>query len=76
MALIRVYSQPTCPACNEMKEYLRQKGVDFEDLDVTTNAEARNELLKVHKVRVTPLLIMGDKKLIGFDPVEIDRLFA
>jgi arsenate reductase-like glutaredoxin family protein len=52
------------------------KGVEFVDLDITTNRDALNEMLKVHKVRVTPLLIVGDRKLIGFDPVEIDRFLS
>lgn len=76
MAKARVFSQPTCPACNDMKDYLKNKGVEFEDMDITTSKEAMNELIKVHKVRVTPLLVVGDKKLIGFDPVAIDKLLA
>lgn len=76
MAMIRVFTQPTCPACNELKQYLKMKGVEFVDLDITTNRDALNEMLKVHKVRVTPLLIVGDRKLIGFDPVEIDRFLS
>jgi glutaredoxin-like YruB-family protein len=76
MAKLMVYSQPTCPACNELKEHLIKKGVDFEDRDVTTDRQALEEMIKVHKVRVTPLLIAGDKKIIGFDPAEVDRLLA
>ncbi|HMK48122.1 MAG TPA: glutaredoxin domain-containing protein [Methanocella sp.] len=74
MPKIKVYSQPTCSACNEMKEYLKKRGVEFDEIDITTNREALNEMIKVHKVRVTPLLIMGDRKLVGFDPVAIDKL--
>jgi glutaredoxin-like YruB-family protein len=76
MTSIRVFSQPTCPACNELKDYLKKKGVDFEDMDVTSNREALDEMIKVHKVRVTPLLLAGDKKIIGFDPIEVDKVLA
>jgi glutaredoxin-like YruB-family protein len=76
MTTIRVFSQPTCPACNELKDYLKKKGVDFEDMDVTSNRVALDEMIKVHKVRVTPLLLAGDKKIIGFDPVEVDKVLA
>ena len=76
MVKITVYSQPACSACKELKEYLKKKGVEFEEMDITTNKEALNEMLKVHKVRVTPLIVMGDRKLIGFDPVAIDKLLA
>jgi Glutaredoxin and related proteins len=76
MTSIRVFSQPTCPACNELKDYLKKKGVTFEDLDVTADRAALDEMIKVHKVRVTPLLLVGDKKIIGFDPVEVDKALA
>jgi glutaredoxin len=76
MTSIRVFSQPTCPACNELKDYLKKKGVDFEDMDVISNRAALDEMIKVHKVRVTPLLLAGDRKIIGFDPVEVDKLLA
>jgi glutaredoxin-like YruB-family protein len=76
MTSIRIFSQPTCPACNELKDYLKKKGVDFEDMDVTSNRAALDEMIKVHKVRVTPLLLAGDKKIIGFDPVEVDKVLA
>ncbi len=76
MTSIRVFSQPTCPACNELKDYLKKKGVDFVDMDVTSNREALDEMIKVHKVRVTPLLLAGDKRVIGFDPVEVDKVLA
>jgi glutaredoxin len=76
MTSIRLFSQPTCPACNELKDYLKKKGVDFTDLDITADREALNEMIKVHKVRVTPLLLAGDKKIIGFDPVAVDKILA
>ena len=76
MTSIRVFSQPTCPACNELKDYLKKKGVAFTDVDITADREALNEMIKVHKVRVTPLLLAGDKKIIGFDPVEVDKVLA
>jgi glutaredoxin len=76
MTTIRIFSQPTCPACNDLKDYLKKKGVDFTDVDITANREALDEMIKVHKVRVTPLLLAGDRKIIGFDPVEVDRVLA
>lgn len=76
MVKVRVFSQPTCPACNDLKDYLKKKGVEFEDNDITSSKDAFTELTKVHKVRVTPLLLVGDRKIIGFDPVAVDKLLA
>lgn len=76
MSKVRIFSQPACPACNDVKEYLKKRGVEYEDLDVTSNRDALNEMIQVHKVRVTPLILIGDERLIGFDPVELDKMLA
>jgi glutaredoxin len=76
METIRIFSQPTCPACNELKEYLRNKGVQFEDNNILENDKALEEMLHVHKVRVTPLLIIGKDRMIGFNPDELEKLLV
>ncbi len=77
MAEIRIFSQPTCPACNEVKEYLKSKGIPFTDYDILSDDKALDEMLHVHKVRVTPLIIINDKKkLIGFDVEELEKALA
>ena len=76
MADIRIFSQPSCPACNEAKEYLKSKGIPYTDYNILEDDKALNEMLNVHKVRVTPLIIIGDKKLIGFDVEELEKAVA
>ncbi len=76
MAKVKIFSQPTCPACNELKEYLKNKNIPFEDHDIISDDKALEEMIHVHKVRVTPLIIIGDKKLIGFDVEEIEKALA
>ena len=76
MAEIKIYSQPTCPACNEVKEYLKSRGIAFTDYDILSDDKALNEMLHVHKVRVTPLILIGDKKVIGFDAEELEKALA
>lgn len=76
MDKIRIFSQPTCPACNELKEYLKSKDVEFEDYNILADDKALEEMLHVHKVRVTPLTVIGDRKIIGFDIEKIDEALA
>jgi glutaredoxin-like YruB-family protein len=76
MEKIRIFSQPTCPACNELKEYLKNKGIEFEDYNILEDNKALEEMLHVHKVRVTPLLIIGNDRMIGFNPDELESLLA
>jgi len=34
---VRIYSTPTCPYCKMVKEFLTEKGVKFEDVDVSSD---------------------------------------
>lgn len=67
-----MYSQPTCGVCHTAKSYLESKGVEVEDLDVTTDTEARRALVEDLKSQATPTLVIGEEVLIGFDPAKID----
>jgi len=76
MVKIKVYSQPMCNVCHDLKEYLTTKGVEFEDLDITANRDALNEMIKEHRIRTVPLLVAGDRKSTGFNPAEVDAIIS
>ena len=58
-----------------MTEYLSEKGVNFEEINIRTTPEAIDELVRLG-VKATPALMIGDKVLVGFDPDEIDRAIS
>ncbi len=57
--------------CNKAKEYLSQKGVSFEDKDITQNPAALEELKKLGFM-TTPVLLIGSSVIVGFDVEKID----
>jgi glutaredoxin-like YruB-family protein len=74
MKKVRVYSQPTCMDCNRVKEYLNKKGVDFEDINVARDKPAREEMLRRYGTHVTPVVVIGDNVMIGFNGPKLDKL--
>ncbi|MBI3667800.1 MAG: hypothetical protein HY236_16475 [Acidobacteria bacterium] len=50
------------------------KGIEFEELDVTSDPAALEDLVEVHRSRMTPTLLIGDQVIIGFDPEQLDQL--
>jgi glutaredoxin len=56
-------------------EYLSQKGVEFTEKNVARNPEAVQELMSMG-VRSLPLILIGDKRLSGFNPKSIDEALA
>jgi len=70
---VRIYTQPTCAACRSAKAYLDQKGVAYQDIDVTQDHEALHEMIHLSGVRATPVLVIGDQVITGdTDPAAID----
>ncbi len=59
-----------------MKAYLSARGIEFEDRDVSTDAQAVEELIYKHQSRSTPTLVIDGQVVIGFDPDELDRLIV
>ncbi len=52
-------------------EYLSQKGVPFTERNVGKDPKAREELMALGLLSL-PVIIIGDKRLTGFNPKAID----
>ncbi|HTY91133.1 MAG TPA: glutaredoxin family protein [Methanocella sp.] len=76
MMKVKIYSQPTCPDCNRAKAYLDRKGVPYEDIDVRTNKKALEEMAKRYGIRVTPVIVIGDRVMVGFNAPKIDKFLS
>ena len=61
MAKIVIYTTQFCPYCVQAKRLLKQKGVVFEEVDVSTNSELRREMVQKAGGRMTvPQIFVGD----------------
>ena len=72
--MIKIYSTSTCPCCKQLKDYLKSKNVEFEEIvyDKMPFEEAK-KIADVIGYSV-PITINGDKKFVGFIPQEIDKI--
>jgi len=73
---IIVFTQPDCPPCRSVKVYLEDKGLEYEERDVTADQEAVRELVETYQSRSTPTIVIGENVMIGFDPEELDQILA
>jgi glutaredoxin len=55
-----------------VKEYLSQKQIDFDDRDITRDSSAITELQKLGFM-TTPVTVVGDKVVVGFDVAKLDE---
>jgi glutaredoxin len=59
-----------------VQTYLSERGIDYEDRDVSRDAAAVQDLVYKYGSRSTPTLVIGDEVMIGFDPQRLDQLLA
>ncbi len=69
-----VYSTPTCPYCNKLKQYLTKHGVKFTDINVATNQQAAAEMVRKSGQRGVPQTEINGQIIIGFDTPKLSRL--
>ena len=71
MTEITVYSSNMCGACEMVKEFLRLRGKEFLERNVSVDLQGREELLELG-FDATPVTVIGESVVEGFDVDKID----
>lgn len=71
--MIKVYSTPTCPWCHKAKEFLKEKKIKFQDVDVSSDVNAAREMVKKSGQMGVPVIDIDGKIIVGFDESEIKK---
>lgn len=70
---ITVYSKPACVQCNATYRALDKKGVAYDVIDITEDAEALARVKDLGYMQA-PVVIAGDDSWSGFRPDKIDEV--
>jgi len=70
---ILIYTLPTCHFCQLAKEYFKEKGVRYEEKDVSRDEAAQQEMIDKSGAFATPVIDIGGKIIIGFRKEEIEE---
>ncbi len=73
MSKIIVYSTPSCPYCNLVKDYLKQKGIEFEEKDVSKDRVAAREMIEKSGEMGVPQIDINGTIIVGFNRDAIDN---
>ena len=74
MPKIKVYSSPMCAYCTTLKEFLKENSIEFEDIDVSQNIAAQDEMIKKTKQMTIPVIEIDGDIVVGFDKKKICEL--
>lgn len=70
---VKIYSTPTCPFCIRAKQFLKDNNVAFEDMDVSVNQTAAEEMIRKSGQMGVPLLDIDGELIVGFDKERIKQ---
>jgi glutaredoxin len=68
---MKLYSREWCSWCIDAKDYLKERGYQFTEIDVGQDREAYLEMTELSDQTYVPTLVAGDEVLANFDT---DRL--
>lgn len=76
MHKITVYTAPGCPYCVKVKNYLRELGLKFTEIDVSKRQQDAERLVRKTGQTGVPVIEIGNQLVIGFDKNRIDKLLG
>lgn len=73
---VLVYSTPTCPYCIYAKDFFTEKGVDFEDIDVSKDYTRAVEMVKKSGQQGVPVIDIDGQIIVGFQPEVFENILT
>jgi glutaredoxin 3 len=73
---IKIYTTPTCPFCLMAKEFLRHKGLSYQERDVADDLEARQEMLELSGQLGVPVITVDEEVIVGFNQTMLESLLT
>jgi len=67
MKQIEVYSGNNCPWCVSAKALLQSKGLDYEEINISSQAERTQEMVQRSGRRSIPQIFIDKEHIGGFD---------
>jgi glutaredoxin 3 len=70
---IIMYTKSWCPYCERARALLNAKGVAFKEIDIESQPEQREEMLRRSGRRTVPQIFIGERHVGGSDDIhELD----
>lgn len=67
MSKVTIYSTPTCYFCKMAKEFLKEKKIPFDEVNVAGDQKRAQEMIEKSGQMGVPVIEIDGKIIIGFD---------
>lgn len=72
---IRLFIKPFCGWCHEAKDWLDERGIKYEELDVTSSATAKKEMRELSGQALAPVIDVDGEILADFDTDQLEKFW-
>jgi glutaredoxin len=73
---VRLFIKPWCGWCHEAKDWLDDRGVNYEEFDVTANHTARTEMHQLSGQTLAPVIDVDGQILADFDTDQLEKFWT
>ena len=70
---ITLYVTGNCAYCRQARQYLQQRGLRFQELNIHHSTRAQKALAQMG-ARSVPVIMIGDTRIDGFDRKRLDAV--
>ena len=71
---IKLYGSPTCAKCFKIKEFFKEKGIEFEDINVFADKEKAKEMVKKSGQMEIPVVEVDGEFIVGYDKEKLEEV--
>ena len=72
---VRLFIKPYCGWCHEAKDWLDERGIQYEELDVTSDRSARSEMIQLSNQTLAPVIDVDGEVLADFDTDQLEEFW-
>jgi glutaredoxin 3 len=72
---IRLFVKPFCGWCHEAKDWLDEREISYEELDVISSRSAFKEMVQLSGQTLAPVIDVDGEVLADFDTDQLDRFW-
>ncbi|MBI2023624.1 glutaredoxin family protein [Candidatus Giovannonibacteria bacterium] len=76
MANVTIFTTPTCVYCKMTKEFFKVNEVQYQEKNVATDTEAREDMIKRSGQLGVPVIDVDGKIVVGFDKARLAELLG
>ena len=71
--MVKIYTTPSCVYCKMAKEYFKANNVEYTEVNVVTDDEAREEMIKKSGQMGVPVIDINGTIVVGFNKPQVEK---